>query len=137
LFTGSFTQPGESLPTDYIKVEAIDDKFADGKLLPDSSAANVEICIASIMNPAYLGAGSVGSASHGSQSGGSNIRESLQTQIMMHEQARKEIINLLNVVKRFNGWDEKYKDQGRLVFRFQSSLLTTLDTGKSTKNENL
>jgi hypothetical protein len=147
LFAGTFTQPGAAEPIPYIKVETIDDKFKDGKLLLDSSAANVEVLMAMLLNPAFIGAGSVGGASHGSQSGGSNIRESYMTQIMLMEAERRHTAQILNIVADFNGWSAKYnksaefdadgnqtKPGKRLVFRFQSGLLTTLDTGKSTKS---
>lgn len=150
LFTGSYTVPDVPTPQPYVKIEAIDDKFKDGKLLPDSSAANVEILMAVILNPSFIGAGSVGGASHGSQSGGSNIRESYMTQIMLMEAERKQMANIMNIVAQFNGWSKKYNKSAvyntdgtlkapgqRLVFRFQSGLLTTLDTGKSSKAENL
>lgn len=147
IYSGSFTPPGANEPIPYIKIEAIDDKFKDGKLLPDSSAANVEILMTLLLNPAFIGAGAVGGASYGSQSGGSNIRESYMTQIMLMEAERRHTAQLLQIVADFNGWSEKYNrsaqydDNGklvkpgtRLVFRFQSGLLTTLDTGKSTKS---
>lgn len=146
LFSGSFTQPGVNEPVPYIVVEAVADAFKDGKLLPDSSAANVEVLMAALLNPAFIGAGSVGSATHGSQSGGSNIRESYMTQIMMMEAERRHTEKLMSIVAGYNGWTTKYNrsavytDNGelatpgrRLVWRFQSGLLTTLDTGKSSK----
>lgn len=146
LFTGSYIPRGSTdpKPIPYIEITPIDDKFGEGKLLPDSSAANVEILMAMMTNPAFIGAGGVGGKAYGSQSGGSNIRESYLTAIMMMEGERKRIIKSLNTVARFNGWTKKYnKDASgekagqRLVFRYQGSLLTTLDTGKSTSNENL
>jgi len=138
LFAGTFIEPGINEPLPYVTVTSIDDKFKDGKLLPDATAANVEILMACLVNPSFLGAGSVGGQSHGSQSGGSNIRESIAQAIMNAELYRKEIVNVMQMVAEFNGWNKKYNNGNqRLVWRFQSSLLTTLDTGKSTKTENL
>jgi hypothetical protein len=150
LFAGTYIESGIPEPQQYIKIEALDDKFKDGKLLPDSSAANVEILMALLMNPAFIGAGMTGGASHGSQSGGSNIRESYMTQIMLMEAERKQTVRIMNIVAEYNGWNKKYnksatydgdgnimKPGRRLVWRYQSGILTTLDTGKSTKAENL
>lgn len=117
-----------------IQVETITDTAKDGKLLPDSAAANSEILFALMVNPALMGAGQPGGP-YSSNAGGSNVRESYLVQMMLLEEERKMNLQHLNVVKRFNGWDKRFDKP--LVFRQQSGLLTTLDTGKSTKNEAL
>lgn len=123
---------------DTIKIEAIDDLLKDGKMLPDSSAANAEICFANMMNPALIGAGNYGGNSIGTNAGGSNVRESLMSQIMLLEPERKRMSKVMNLVSKINGWSDRLnKDGKRLVWRYPSGLLTTLDTGKSTKSETL
>jgi len=135
LFNGGFFEKATGKFVPYIQVEAIDDKFADGKWLPDSAAANSEILFALMINPALMGAGQPGGA-YSNNAGGSNVRESYLVQIMLMDAERRMNTRILNTVKKFNGWSDRLeKDNKRLVFRFQSGLLTTLDTGKSTKNE--
>lgn len=135
LFNSGFFEKSTGKFVPYVQVEAIDDKFADGKLLPDSAAANSEILFALMMNPALMGAGQPGGP-YSNNAGGSNVRESYLVQMMLMDAERKMNTRILNVVKKFNGWSARLeKDNKRLVFRFQSGLLTTLDTGKSTKNE--
>lgn len=142
----------------YIHIEVIDDKVKDGKLLPESSAANSEILFAVAMNPALIGAGQPGGP-YSNNAGGSNIRESYLIQLMTMEAERRDNSNILNLVKNVNGWSDRLekeidffpvsdsmvgkattgsrKMKPRLVFRCVSGLLTTLDTGKSTKSEPL
>ena len=134
LFCFSYVDPVTGKEVKDIQVEAIDDKVKDGKLLPDSAAANSEILFALMVNPALMGAGQPGGP-YSSNAGGSNVRESYLVQMMLLEEERKMNLTHLNTVKRYNGWDKRFNKP--LVFRIQSGLLTTLDTGKSTKNEML
>ena len=156
LFNGGFFEKATGKFVPYIQVEAIDDKFKDGKLLPDSAAGNSEILFATMINPALMGAGQPGGP-YSNNAGGSNVRESYLVQMMLMDAERKMNTRMMNVVKKFNGWSSRLEvatnrtitSTGldgqtqsttssvvpRLVFRFQSNLLTTLDTGKSTKPE--
>lgn len=157
LSSGSYYDDVSQKEIPFIHIEVIDDKVKDGKLLPESSAANSEILFAIAMNPALIGAGQPGGP-YSNNAGGSNIRESYLIQLMLLEAERRDNTGILNLVKRFNGWDKKLeherdvypvtaaastaiisqkKMKPRLVFRTVSGLLTTLDTGKSTKAEPL
>ena len=135
MFCFSYIDPITGKEIADIKIEVLDDKVKDGKLLPDSAAANSEILFALMVNPALMGAGQPGGP-YSSNAGGSNVRESYLVQMMLMEEERKMNISHMNLIKKFNKWDEKYPNR-QLVFRHQSGLLTTLDTGKSTKPENL
>jgi hypothetical protein len=157
LFGGGFFNEEKGTLEQYVKIEVLDDKVKDGKLLPDSGAAISEILFALNLNPALMGAGNPGGKAYGDTSGGSNIRESFLTQLMIMESERKANADVYNVVKKFNGWSERLEKTRtfmpmvsagqptpesrivtpRLVWRYPSGLLTTLDTGKSTKPENL
>lgn len=118
-----------------IDIKVIDDKFKDGALLPDSTAANSEIIFSMMMNPALMGNGQPGGP-YSNNAGGSNVRESYLVQLMLMEAERKELARELWIVSEINGWNKKYNNEKqRLVWRFPSGLLTTLDTGKSTKAE--
>jgi hypothetical protein len=157
-----YVDPVTKVEVSDITIEVIDDKIKDGKLLPDSQAGNSEILFALQINPALVGAGQPGGA-YSNNAGGSNIREAYLVQMMMTEWERQDGIKILNLVKNYNGWADRLevertmvampepsapgqqpaqdirhtekKITPRLVFRHPSGLLTTLDTGKSTKGE--
>jgi hypothetical protein len=134
IIANSYIDPITKQEIPDIKIEVLDDKVKDGKLLPDSAAANSEILFALQINPALFGAGQPQGA-YANNAGGSNIRESYMIQLMLLEWERRQNIRPLNLVKQYNGWTRLEKDGKRLVFRYPSGLLTTLDTGKSTKPE--
>jgi hypothetical protein len=58
------------------------------------------------------------------------VRESLLMQVIIHEVERQQIRQMLNVVKFFNKWNEKFPG---LEFIIPATLLTTLDTGAGSK----
>ena len=111
----------------YIEIKPIDDTTKQGELLPDSAAANSEILFALMMNPALMGADTPGGPYSGGAGSGSNIREAALVQVMIQEFERQQISRILNIVKKVNGWPAD------IVWRFPGLVLTTLDTGKSTK----
>lgn len=135
IITSSYIDPITKQEIPDIKIEVLDDKVKDGKLLPDSAAANSEILFAIMVNPALMGAGQPGGA-YANNAGGSNIREAYLTQLMLLEWDRRQNAKIFNIVKQYNGWSKRLETDGkRLVLRYPSNLLTTLDTGKSTKGE--
>ena len=101
-----------------------------------------------MMNPALIGAGQPGGP-YSNNAGGSNIRESYLTQMMISESERKDVASALTVVKNYNGWAKRLetprtvvamgkaattrKFTPRLVFRCVSNFMTTLDTGGDSK----
>lgn len=113
-----------------IIIKTIDDNTKQGELLPDSAAANSEILFALMMNPALMGADTPGGPYSGGAGSGSNIREAALVQVMIQEFERQQISRILNIVKKVNGWP------ANIVWRFPGLVLTTLDTGGSTKNVN-
>jgi hypothetical protein len=135
IFANSYIDPITKEEIADIKIEVLDDKVKDGKLLPDSAAANSEILFALQINPALFGAGQPQGA-YANNAGGSNIRESYMVQLMLLEWERRQNARIFNLVKHYNGWSKRLETDGkRLVFKYPSGLLTTLDTGKSTKPE--
>lgn len=135
IFANNYIDPVTKVATSDIKIDVLDDKVKDGKLLPDSSAAVSEILFAIMVNPALMGAGQPGGA-YANNAGGSNIRESYLTQIMLLEAERRMNARVFDIVKKYNGWSKRLETAGkRLVFRYPANVLTTLDTGKSTKGE--
>jgi hypothetical protein len=135
IFANSYIDPVTKQEVADIKIDVLDDKVKDGKLLPDSAAANSEILFALNINPALFGAGQPEGA-YSNNAGGSNIREAFMMQLMLLEWERRQNARIFNVVKKYNGWSDRLEAGGKkLVFRYPSGLLTTLDTGKSTKPE--
>lgn len=111
-----------------IKITPVDDKIKDGKLLPDSAAANSEILFAIMLNPAIMGADMPGGPYSGGAGSGSNIREAYLIQVMQVEPERQMLDNgVFGIVKRYNGWETT------IVLRFPNQILTTLDTGANTQ----
>jgi hypothetical protein len=112
-----------------VQIQPIEDTTKPGELLPDSAAANSEIAFASLFNPAIIGA-SLPSGPYTNSQGGSNVRESVLVQIVLHELERQQIRSIMNVPKYFNGWNLKHPG---LDFIIPATVLTTLDTGAGTK----
>lgn len=124
---GEYTLDGEA--KQYIDIVPIEDSTKPGELLPDSAAANSEIAIANLWNNAMTG-GNQKSGLYGQNEGGSSVREASTMQVIVLENERQKIVRLLNIVKKFNGWDKTYPG---LEFIIPGTILTTLDTGGSTK----
>lgn len=113
--------------TQDIEITPIEDNTKQGELLPDAAAANAEISFAMLWNPAIFG-GTQPSGPYTNSQGGSNVRESSLLQVMVAGFERYQIRRIMNVVKKYNGWDPK------IQFMIPTSVLTTLDTGGSSKN---
>lgn len=112
-----------------IEIKPVEDNQKDGKLLPDSAAANSEIAFAMHYNTTIIGGNQV-QGPYDKGNGGSNIRESILLQVIHHELERQYVRRALMVPAKFNGWTEKYPG---LDFIIPATVLTTLDTGAGTK----
>ncbi|MNT10500.1 hypothetical protein D3C72_1453340 [compost metagenome] len=109
-------------------ITPIDDKMKEGGYLPDSSAANAEILFSMLVNPAITGAGMPsGNYAGGSNSGGSNIRESWLVMMAMFQADRDLIYQLWEFIKEYNNYDRDVE------LRTMDQVLTTLDQGKGTE----
>lgn len=128
IFTNGYRDRDGKIWSD-IEFKPIEDSTKQGEYLPDSAAANSEIAFASLFNPAIIGA-SLPSGPYTNSQGGSNVRESVLVQIVLHELERQQIRGLMNVIKWFNGWDKAYPG---LDFIIPATVLTTLDTGSGSK----
>lgn len=150
IISGKYTDPYTKNMVPDIEIEVLDDKMKEGKLLPDSAAADKQILFSMFFNPAIWGGNLLGDGASGGAGSGSDIREAFAVQIMLMHAERMLNCKVFDIVKHYNGWDKKYeverivpvktatgtenkKITPRLVFRYKSGLLTTLDTGKSTK----
>lgn len=134
---GAYVDPVTKTVIPDITINVIDDKISEGKMLPDSAAADKQIMFSMFLNPAIWGGNLLGDGASGGAGSGSDIREAAAVQLVLMHAERMLNLKVFNLVKYFNGWHEKYKSQGMLVFRYQNSILTTLDTGGSAQNLNL
>jgi hypothetical protein len=154
ILAGKYYDPYSKEYVDDITITVVDDKMKEGKMLPDSAAADKQILFSMFFNPAIWGGNLLGDGASGGAGSGSDIREATLVLLMLLHPERANNLKIFNLVKKYNGWSkrlEKERDffavsnQGnnalmskkkitpRLVFRYSSSVLTTLDTGKSTK----
>jgi len=129
LITPTRTNVATGAAEPLVKIEVLEDKIKEGKLLPDNAAADSQILFALALNPALLGVDMPGGM-YGGGKGGSNIREAFLVQILIREVERAFVAKPLNVVARVNGWTKKHPG---LQWRFPNHYLTTLDTGKNAK----
>lgn len=149
IISGKYTDPYTKAIVPDVEIQVLDDKMKEGRLLPDSAAADKQILFSMFFNPAIWGGNLLGDGASGGAGSGSDIREAFAVQIMLMHAERMLNCKVFDLVKHYNGWDKKYElpkevtlKSGekktitpRLVFRYKSGLLTTLDTGKSTKAE--
>ena len=133
IVSGKFIDPATKAPIEEIEIKVIDDKWKDGKWLPDSAAADKQILFAMFFNPAIWGGNLLGDGASGGAGSGSDIREAFLVQIMLMHAERMLNLEIFNLIKHFNGWTRFETDKKTLVFRYPNYILTTLDTGKSTK----
>jgi len=124
---GKISLDGKPIP--FIEIKPIEDTTKQGEYLPDSAAANSEIAFAMLFNPSIIGA-SLPSGPYTNSQGGSNVRESVLMQIIIHEFERKSVQRVMNVIKYFNGWNITYPG---IEFIIPATIMTTLDTGAGSK----
>lgn len=128
IFTDSYTdERGNVVP--YVEIKPIKDEGIDGELLKDSSTANSEIAFSMLFNPAIIGA-SLPTGPYTNSQGGSNVRESVLIQVIIHELERQHVRRIMNVPKYYNGWAKKFPG---LEFVIPATIPTTLDTGSNVK----
>lgn len=89
-----------------IKIEAIDDKTKVGTWVPDSNAADAQIVQGLGLHPSQVGlspeGGKMGAGS------GSDQRESYNTTIGLNTLEQDIVLEPLNFIARFNGWDVRF-----------------------------
>jgi hypothetical protein len=147
IVTGNYYDMKSKEYIDDIKITVIDEKWKDGKMLPDNAAADKQILFSMFFNPAIWGGNLLGDGASGGAGSGSDIREAYLVQLMLMQMERMLNLQIFNIVKHYNGWAKRLevarnitKPDGttttitpHLVFRYKTAILTTLDTGKSTK----
>src|SRR6266542_2369365 len=154
IMAGKYFDPFSKTMVDDITITVIDDKIKDGKMLPNNAAADKQILFSMFFNPAIWGGNLLGDGASGGAGSGSDIREATLVLLMLLHPERMQNLTTFNLIKKYNGWSERLEKPRnkifaindpnppsggagiiipRLVFRYSSSILTTLDTGKSTK----
>ncbi|MCK9402920.1 MAG: hypothetical protein M0Q26_05945 [Chitinophagaceae bacterium] len=154
IMAGKYIDPFTKEAIADIEINVLDDKTKEGKFLPDSAAADKQILFSMFFNPAIWGGNLLGDGASGGAGSGSDIREAVAVQLMMMHVERALNLNVFDLVKKYNGWSKRLEIPmeynvstvngntaflskrtiiPRLVFRYKSELLTTLDTGGSTK----
>lgn len=153
IMAGKYYDPISEEMVDDITITVLDDKMKDGKMLPDSAAADKQILFSMFFNPAIWGGNLLGDGASGGAGSGSDIREATTVLLNLLHPERQNNLSVYNIIKKFNGWSERLEKpttkismtggaQGitrtpRLVFRYGNAILTTLDAGKSTQNISL
>ena len=153
IIAGKVFDPISNKFVDDITINVVDDAFKDGKMLPDSAAANKEILFSMFANPAIFGGNLLADGTSGGSGSGSDIREATLVLLELLHPERTNNLRIYNLIKNYNGWSKRLEiarsvfavtDAApnnqrtksitpRLVFRYSSAVLTTLDTGKSSK----
>ncbi len=113
-----------------VTITVLDDKHREGKYNEDYSQGVMELLAALGIDPTLYG---YSSGKEGGRSGGSDKREAFWIFVSKSKPFRDRLIEPLEFVSEFNGWKAKYPT---LTFKFRDTLLTTLDTGKSTATHN-
>lgn len=116
-----------------IEIKVIDNNMPEGQYLPESAVANSEIAFAEMFNPSIIGS-NLPTGPYTNSQGGSNVREGILMQVIMHEFERKVLQQIMSVPKYINGWAKDYQTKDTFFeFIIPATIPTTLDTGASTK----
>lgn len=104
------------------KVKELKDEINDEKFLKYGTASSVFKATSVGLHPALIGA----MPNSGMGGAGSNIREAYNLHMLSVRSHQDILLEPLDLVKYYNGWDEE------IVFRFRNSFMNTLDKGKET-----
>ncbi len=112
-----------------IVINVLDDKEKDGRYNEDYSDGQANLLYALGTDPSLFGFQSKDIQ----RSGGSDKRQAFDIFIAKSTPYRARILEPLKFIADYNGWKKRFP---RLTFKFNDTLLTTLDTGASTtKNQ--
>jgi hypothetical protein len=154
IFASDYVDPYTHSSLPELTITVIDDKVKEGKYLLDASAGVKQILFSGFFNPAIIGANLLGDGASGGAGSGSDIREATLILMMKLHPERENNLRIYNLVKKYNKWDVRLekeqpkvmavssandntntapKIKPRLVFRYSSAILQTLDQGGSIK----
>lgn len=109
-----------------VVINVLDDKEKDGRFNEDYSDGQANLLYALGTDPSLFGFQSKDIQ----RSGGSDKRQAFDIFIAKSKPYRSRLLEPLKFIAQYNGWIKKYP---YLTFKFRDTLLTTLDTGASTK----
>jgi hypothetical protein len=109
-----------------VKITVLDDPHLEGKYNDDYSEGASHLLYSLGVDPTLFG---FSSGKEGGRSGGSDKREAFWIFLSKSKPFRDRIIEPIEFIAEYNGWKTRYPN---LQLRFIDTLLTTLDTGKST-----
>jgi hypothetical protein len=107
-------------------IERVKNEIDAEERLSTSAAANSEILFSMMVNPSVLGAGMPGGSYAGTAGSGSDIREAFWVTSIVSQIEKEQVIDPIKTMLNFNG----YKN---IELKYRQVLLTTLNTGQSTK----
>jgi hypothetical protein len=111
-----------------IVINVLEDKSGESKYNEDYSDGQANLLYALGTDPSLFGFQSKDIQ----RSGGSDKRQAFDIFIAKSTPYRSRILSPLKFIAEYNGWTKRFP---RLTFKFRDTLLTTLDTGGSTKPE--
>ncbi|RZJ71082.1 hypothetical protein [Flavobacterium sp.] len=103
-----------------IKITPIDDKFKDGSYLPEASAANSEIAVATGVDASLIGGSGIPGGNLGAGSG-SDKRIAFDILTGLKKFQRMTSLSPLEFIHEYNQWPQE------VSFAIESTVLTTLD----------
>lgn len=115
------------------EVTVVDDKLKEGVYLEDSQEADAHIFKNMQVDPTLFG-GTVGK-DRSSAGSGSDKRVAWNNYMIMTKPHQDRILSPLQLIAKMNGWQEQYKENGKLVFRMNNYQIARLDSGKETTKE--
>lgn len=110
------------------QLDRLNNKIETEDRLNTSAAANGEILFSMLVNPAALGIGTTAGNYSGSAGSGSDIREAFMVSLVLNYMERCQILDPTELMLQYNGYDN-------IDIKYKNILLTTLDTGKSSKEQ--
>jgi hypothetical protein len=103
-----------------IKITAIDDKLKDGIYLPEASASNSEVLVATGVDATLIGGAGIPGGSLGAGSG-SDKREAFLILQALYKTNRETTLEIFDFIQDYNKWDPSINPN------FENTILTTLD----------
>lgn len=117
---------------EYITIESFETAKDSGEYIEDSQEADYHIARALGLPPTLAGI----TPGKGNNSGsGSDQRVAHNNFILDSKMDMDRVLSPLDVVSEFNGWNTAYAGEGKLVWRFQSYYVATLNSGSQVQSK--
>lgn len=110
------------------QIDVIDDKFKNDQYLPHAASSNSEIYTSMGINPVIRGM-SQAAGPYANNQGGSNIREAFAVDVALSWVDTQEVVDFVELLLAL-----QFPTLTDLQIRTRQTILTTLDTGQSSKS---